>query len=122
MILSLAITYWIMTQKHRQLYERKLLAEVLYEGKLSERKLLEQQEGSTRCHSPQGSSCVGSARRADFLTVPLQSLLDELVHHLRQVLWRDQHGVERNVPPRAEILGNMLSPVCRRLMTEAHDP
>lgn len=39
-------------------------------------------------HSPQGRGCEGRPRGAELFAVPLKNLLDELVHHLRQVLER----------------------------------
>lgn len=47
-------------------------------------------------HSPQSCGYVGCPGGADFLTVHLQSLLDELVHHLHQVLGQSStasHGL-----------------------------
>lgn len=49
------------------------------------------QRGGAR-HSPQGCHGEGRPGGTNLLTVPLQDLLDELIHHLSQVLRRGQRG------------------------------
>lgn len=41
-------------------------------------------------HLPQSCGCEGRPSSTNLLTVPLKNLLDELVHHLCQVLQRGQ--------------------------------
>lgn len=48
-------------------------------------------------HSPQSCGCEGRPGSTDLLTVSLKNLLDELVHHLRQVLKRPDGGGEEVV-------------------------
>lgn len=43
-------------------------------------------------HSPQSCGREGRPSGTNLLTVPLKNLLDELIHHLSQVLRRGQTG------------------------------
>lgn len=43
-------------------------------------------------HLPQSCGCEGRPGSTNLLAVPLENLLDELIHHLCQVLRRGQAG------------------------------